>query len=266
VASDVDFLPDLIKFLAKNPDRAGVCQFIALNWPGSDPIHRVALLEVEQDASVRVTGWFGFNSDVLEPFERTSLWDELPVSVAIREHRTLMFSDATALDREFPRLNGNGLQVGSLVVTPIISAGQAIGACSLIGDDGIPALDEHAELLQSVCLVLGLYLLSRSLKPEAAAQQLRAPRAPAAEHAHVPLHLSARQHTVLSYLEQRLTNRQIAARMGFSESTIRQETMAIYRFLDVAGRHEAVEVARARGLLEHEDDRVIEVALVSSVR
>ena len=268
VASDVDFLPDLIEFLATGPDRAAVCQFLALRWPGPDPIHRVALLEVEQDASVRVTGWFGFLSDALEPFERTSLWDQLPVSVAIREHRTLAFSDATALDREFPRLNGNGLQIGSLVVTPIISAGQAIGACTVIGDDGIVAPDDHAELLQSVCLVLGLFLLSRqdhvqlpataspALVASETAQQTREP---------APTTLSARQRTVLGYLAQHLTNRQIAVRMGFSESTIRQETMAIYRFLKASGRRDAVDIARERGLLEVDGDHVIEVALVSSV-
>lgn len=264
VASDVDFLPDLIEFLAKNPDRAGVCQFIALRWPGSDPIHRVALLEVAQDASVQVTGWFGFKSDVLEPFERTSLWDELPGSVAIREHRTFTFSHATALDREFPQLNDQGFQIGSLVVAPIISAGQAIGACVLISDDGISAADDHASLLESACLILGLYLLSRqhdeTTTPTPAVHTRQATPEP------VPATLTARQRTVLAYLAQHLTNRQIAARMGFSESTIRQETMAIYRFLQVSGRRHAVEAAHARGLLEDADDRVVEVALVRSVR
>lgn len=266
VASDVDFLSDLIEFLAKSPDRAGVCQFIALHWPGSDPIHRVALLEVEQDASVRVTGWFGFNSDILEPFARTSLWDDLPVSMAIREHRTLTFSDASALDRDFPRLNGNGLQIASLIVSPIISAGHAIGACSLIGDDGVTAPGDHAELLQSVCLVLGLYLLNRPHEPLPSATpapgMVQFPRETA------PATLSERQRTVLTYLAQHLTNRQIAVRMGFSESTIRQETMAIYRFLHVSGRRDAVEVAHTRGLLDATGDQLLgEPALfISSVQ
>ena len=263
VESDIEFVPDLIEFLATCPDRAAVCQFLALRWPGPDPIHRVALLEVEQDASVRVTGWFGFHSDVLEPFERTSLWDQLPVSVAIREHRTLAFGDATTLDREFPRLNGNGLQMGSLVVTPITSAGQAIGACTLIGDAGITAPDSNAHLLESACLELGLYLLSRPhiAQPATAlaGSQERATRE------RVPTELSARQRTVLAYLGKHLTNRQIAVRMGFSESTIRQETMAIYRFLEVAGRREAVEVARERGLFATEADHQVEPELVSSV-
>jgi DNA-binding NarL/FixJ family response regulator len=52
-----------------------------------------------------------------------------------------------------------------------------------------------------------------------------------------------------------MTNPQIAARIGFSDSTVRQETMAIYRFLGAEGRRDAVQIASLRGLL-NEDNRV----------
>lgn len=263
VESDIGFVPDLIEFLATGPDRAAVCQFLALRWPGPDPIHRVALLEVEQDASVRVTGWFGFHEGDFEFFQRTSVWEQLPASIAVREHRTVAIPDARVLDRDFPQLNAHGLQLGSMIVSPIISGGQVIGACVLIGDAGITAPDSNAQLLESACLVLGLYLLSRPHKAQPATtlagSKERATREP------VPTSLSARQRAVLVYLAQHLTNRQIAVRIGFSESTIRQETMAIYRYLEVAGRREAVEVARERGLFATEADYQVELELVSSV-
>jgi DNA-binding CsgD family transcriptional regulator len=50
-------------------------------------------------------------------------------------------------------------------------------------------------------------------------------------------------------MAQDLTNAQISKRVGFSESTVRQETMVIYRYFGVGGRHEAVVQARARGML-----------------
>lgn len=265
VASEVEFLPDLIEFLATSPDQAAVCQFLALRWPGADPIHRAALLEVEQDASVRVTGWFGFNADILASFQRTSLWDDLPVSVAIRTQRTVLFTDADQLDTAFPQLNDAGLQLGSLVAAPIISAGHTIGACVLVGDEGISTPEEHVEELQSVCLLLGLYLLSLPDHiPNDSAELSTLMRA---ERAVLPNALSDRQHAVLGYLAQHLTNRQIATRMGFSESTIRQETMAIYRFLQVSGRREAVRVALARGLIDSADREAVEQqVLISSAR
>lgn len=61
--------------------------------------------------------------------------------------------------------------------------------------------------------------------------------------------LTARQMRVLSLMAKGMTNGQIARILAFSESTVRQETMAIYRNLQVKGRAEAVEVGLRRGLI-----------------
>ena len=65
-----------------------------------------------------------------------------------------------------------------------------------------------------------------------------------------PEALSERQLSILGLMAKGLTNAQISKRVGFSESTVRQETMAIYRFFGVGGRREAVRLAGMRGLLE----------------
>lgn len=61
--------------------------------------------------------------------------------------------------------------------------------------------------------------------------------------------LTARQLRVLSLMADGMTNGQIARVLAFSESTVRQETMAIYRILQVKGRSEAVHYGRANGLI-----------------
>jgi len=64
------------------------------------------------------------------------------------------------------------------------------------------------------------------------------------ETAHKPIILGAtmsyRQKEILSFLALDLTYHQISKRMGFSESTIKQEAMKIFRILGVANRVEAV--------------------------
>jgi DNA-binding CsgD family transcriptional regulator len=55
--------------------------------------------------------------------------------------------------------------------------------------------------------------------------------------------LTSRQRQILEGMEQHLTNRQIATRIGFSESTVRMESMAIYRHFGVHSRSEAVTAA-----------------------
>ena len=72
---------------------------------------------------------------------------------------------------------------------------------------------------------------------------------------HVPAdQLTARQLQILRLMADDMTNSQIAMRIGYSESTVRQETMAIYKFLGIHERHEAVRAALATGLIERAED------------
>lgn len=61
--------------------------------------------------------------------------------------------------------------------------------------------------------------------------------------------LTPRQLRVLTLMAKGMTNGQIARVLAFSESTVRQETMAIYRILQVKGRSEAVEQGRLLGII-----------------
>jgi DNA-binding CsgD family transcriptional regulator len=66
--------------------------------------------------------------------------------------------------------------------------------------------------------------------------------------------LTERQKLILRAMARGLTNRQIASRINFSESTVRMESMAIYRLFGVHSRTDAVSAARAAGLLPpHEE-------------
>jgi DNA-binding CsgD family transcriptional regulator len=61
--------------------------------------------------------------------------------------------------------------------------------------------------------------------------------------------LTPRQLSVLSLMAKGLSNGYIGRSLGYSESTIRQETMKIYRALQVKGRPDAIDIGRAHGLI-----------------
>ena len=63
------------------------------------------------------------------------------------------------------------------------------------------------------------------------------------------VHLSERQVRILALMAEGLTLHQIASQIGFSESTVRMESLAIYRALDVHDRANAVAAAHERGIL-----------------
>jgi DNA-binding CsgD family transcriptional regulator len=61
--------------------------------------------------------------------------------------------------------------------------------------------------------------------------------------------LSARQLLVLTGMVEGKTNHELSLDLGFSVSTIRHETMAIYKELGVSDRKEAARVAQAEALI-----------------
>ena len=64
-----------------------------------------------------------------------------------------------------------------------------------------------------------------------------------------PEDLTARQMTILGHIVAGLVNTEIAQLLMLSESTIRQETVRIYRALGVGNLKEAAKKAKALGLL-----------------
>ncbi len=61
--------------------------------------------------------------------------------------------------------------------------------------------------------------------------------------------MSTRQVKVLEFMAEGLTNAEIARRLLLSESTVRQESVKIYRSLDTDNRQEAVAKGRALGVI-----------------
>jgi DNA-binding NarL/FixJ family response regulator len=64
-----------------------------------------------------------------------------------------------------------------------------------------------------------------------------------------PEDLTSRQLTILGHIQNGLVNLEIAKELMLSESTIRQETVRIYRALGVGNRQEAAKKARALGII-----------------
>lgn len=63
--------------------------------------------------------------------------------------------------------------------------------------------------------------------------------------------LSDREQEVLQLVAERLTNKEIGERLRISPLTVKRHTINIYAKLGVASRREAIERARAEGLVEH---------------
>lgn len=223
----------LARYLAGGPDLADVTRFlVALCWP------------INAEGAVIVSRTRHDHFEVLAQYvDQVADWDCAEGSQALRS----VISDISAA------AIGNHEVLWTDEESP---AGRPMAAWPL----GVPAdpvgvlvvfLARRAEpalvgrWMDGAADVLAVYLAGARSRPALDPDPHPAGRPPIPDS----VHLTARQVAILRLMARNLTNRQIAARIRFSDSTVRAESLAIYRALDVRDRQQAVVVGEALGLL-----------------
>lgn len=105
------------------------------------------------------------------------------------------------------------------------------------------ASPETAHYIQALSSLMTLYLISKF--PRGTAASLFGSEVKAASTSN----LSARQLLILAGMVDGKTNHELSVSLGFSVSTIRHETMAIFKTLGVSDRKEAAKSALSGGML-----------------
>jgi DNA-binding CsgD family transcriptional regulator len=170
----------------------------------------------------------GYGAPFIEGVTEISSWDENPASHAIRTKQQV-----------FTRMSHPATEV-AVVAVPLIKESIPTGACVLVLNEETKATPIPHEITPALGKLGAYFLETRGLTlnpilSEKARQAVE--------------ELTTRQVTILSLMGDGLTNAEIGHRVLLSESTVRQETIRIYRALAVTGRMEAVAKARTLGLL-----------------
>ena len=158
-----------------------------------------------------------------------SAWDDSPLSEAIREKRVV----AGPID-----VLGSSFDV---IAVPFVTHGVPVGLMAVVIEDKNYAIEPLQEASELFFKLGAFYLESLDLGNTMASGTTPIPASPE--------DLSPRQLIILGRIQEGLVNLEIAKDLMLSESTIRQETVRIYRALGVGNRQEAVKKARALGVL-----------------
>lgn len=246
----MDRMVTLLSYLASKPTLDEVAQFLVLDsFREHKP--RASLISVfDSSGNVSAAGSFGYPPDVVRALKRLSLWDRSPAVDAIRDGEPLVLNDRSSLIAEYPWLESHDGLLNPTIAWPLTLSTQRIGSLQIQFADSV-MYDDVAPTFASTTPILGLYLSLRSSALPASDSE-KPTATPRPGNGQVETELTARQLRILHLLAEGLTNPQIAARIGFSDSTVRQETMAIYRFLGADGRRDAVHIAGLRGLLNEQ--------------
>lgn len=206
----------------------------------------VLVFRPEASGALRLDAFFGYADDQIDTLAALPFDVESPLHHAMSSDDILWFPDPVDVqeavgDRTFVIDGTQGL-----IVMPVTHVGIPQQVIVLCFAESLPSNPASEPFVNAVRNLLELHAGSAEASNGRAAT--KSPGAGATVAA-ADVDLSPRQERILQMLAQGRTNRSIAAELGFSESTIRQETLRLYRALDVNSRTDAVAVARAIGLL-----------------
>ncbi len=258
-----------VRFLMTRPTCDQISQEVVLSILARHQPRSCVITLFGADGSLHGVGTFGLTPAEADRYGSLSLWDVDPMADAVRTGDPVIVVDEMQASETYPRTIPAEGPFEPIGVWPLSLPNQRVGALQVTFVQE-PDSDDLRSDAMGVSAVLALYLsllVSVAASPDRAVEMLNA-----SDQAHAfptnelavlqsaagggqsrraaPSVLTERQTQILQLMAKGLTNSQIAKRVGFSESTVRQETMVVYRYFGVGGRREAVRLASLRGMLE----------------
>jgi DNA-binding NarL/FixJ family response regulator len=184
--------------------------------------------ELTETGVVCLLGGFGWDAVQYASFTDFPIQAKLPITEAIRANEVLLMQNSAEFRNEYPLMAEVKTSVEWLsgVVIPVYP----IGGMALYSAKEITMSKSLEVFFVAIGSLLGLYAsrLPSSLAEEAVnvKKKIDLPQIP----------LTDRQFVIAGLLEKGFNNTEIAEAISYSESLIRQETVAIYRKLQVTGR------------------------------
>jgi DNA-binding CsgD family transcriptional regulator len=219
----VQFISGLTDLAIASDSYEQLCQRIVHEEITEGLISGAHLYSVDSNLDMELQVSYGKTTDQVQPV--VSAWGTSPLSKCIVGKKMQFEAGKEA----------------SHLALPLAKSSVPVGAMLLVMGPqmGTPPISEPVATLLSK---LGAFFVE--VRPRLSLQT----RANGNGH-HTPQQLSTRQIQIVQLIGAALTNGQIGKELSLSESTIRQETIKIYKSMGVSGRGEAVAAAKKLGLV-----------------
>jgi DNA-binding CsgD family transcriptional regulator len=217
-------------------------QFLILRTLQPLGANQTFISQLHPDGMVRPIDAFGFSKEQVDGWQEFPLSEKLPVTDCIRNDQLIWLADANDWEKDYPELAKYPSEVTSntFIAASIDIHGAPAAALGIMCPSQVSPTPELISFVSAVAAMVALFL-SRMTEG-------RLGNIVRGDFAPNQVFLSQRQMRILNLMAQDFTNPQIGKELGFSESTVRQETMRIYQILQVSGRKEAIAEARRRNI------------------
>lgn len=222
-------IANLVAHLANaNLSEDQICEYLSTNTLAFMNANHVWIAEVTARKTARARASYGFDQARFNEWQEFPLDWKLPVTDALTEKRVVWINSLPEWPAEYPLLKDvkYDSRMRTQIILPILRMNSPIACLGIVSSEQL-YLDEEVELfLRTVANLISLHMFRQARDRK----KLESPNVTS---------LTDRQIQILSYIADKKTNIEIADTMGYSESTIRQETIRIFEKLHVSGRNEA---------------------------
>jgi DNA-binding CsgD family transcriptional regulator len=216
-------------FLARSPKSYNeIAQFLVMNTFSEEKFLSVFIGELIETGVVCPLAGFGWSSAEYASFTDIPIQQKYPVTDAIRSNSVIISHNDKAFADEYPLMVEFGYtgEWVSGIAIPVYP----IGGMALFSSIKLELSESTLIFYVAIGSLLGLYASRLPVALVEAAINVK-------HNIDLPqIPLSDRQLVIAGLLERGFNNAQIGLEIGYSESLIRQETVAIYRKLQVTGR------------------------------
>ena len=239
ITDTTKLLADLAKTVLEEPKPE---QFLAhvVNRTLSSIDARGAILGViEREGFLDLQGTYGYESRMVEPYMRIPLWTPMPITDAARTGEINLFHTPAELIAKYPHLRDvEPQESGATISAPIFFRNTVIGAIGITSLKPPIENFQNSEVTSGVLALCGLYI--RNL--------IAAKMENHKDYSSNINSLTPRQKQIIALFKEDLTTDQMAERLKYSSSTIKQDIIKIYSIFGVNNRSSVVELADKAGL------------------
>jgi DNA-binding CsgD family transcriptional regulator len=232
-------MSDLAKTVLEEPKPEQFLAHIVNRTLASINARAAVLGVIEREGFLDMVGTYGYEDSFVEPFMRIPLWTPMPITDAARLGQINIFYSPQEIIAKYPALTAANIVEDSITTClPITFRNTVIG---VIGFTTLKAPREGFEFsdeTHALISLTGLYIRNlMANKKENSRDYVASLKS-----------LTPRQKQIIQLFKEDLTTDQMAERLKYSSSTIKQDIIKIYSIFGVNNRMAVVQLAEKAGL------------------
>lgn len=237
----IRIISEITSIVLDEPSPDDFLSHIALNTLSHLDCRGLILGVIRREGFLDLVGSYGYEDKAISEYSRIPLWTPMPITDAVRTGRLSIFYSPKEMVMAYPHLAEFGqVDEGVTVSAPVKHRGIVIGALGFTTMLAPRSEFAESEITKTVLGLFGLYVRNL-LRPKDDIYR---------DTFSSPKSLTLRQKQIIRLFEEHLTTDQMADRLGYSSSTIKQDIIKIYSIFGVNSRSAVIELARRAGLVE----------------